>query len=136
MARVLIPFAEPGGADRAIVQLLSEPRDARLSVHLFAAVEPRVSGRTRIHMTEAQAAALVCDAARRRLAPLKAALTAAGIAHTSEIAVGPTRRSIHAASERTDVDRVLLPPAAEGMFARRGRTWIRDRSPHPVTLVA
>jgi len=136
MARVLIPFAEPQGAQRAIAQLLAEPRDARLSVHLFAAVEPRVSGRTRIHLTEAHATAMVQDAARRWLASLAATLTAAGIAHTSEVAVGPTRRSIRAASERTDVDRVLLPPAAEGLFARRERGWIRDRSPHPVTLVA
>ena len=76
------------------------------------------------------------DAARRWLAPLETTLTAAGIAHTSEVAVGPTRRSIRAASARTDVDRVLLPPPAEGLFARRERGRIRDRSPHPVTLVA
>jgi hypothetical protein len=136
MARVLIPFSEPQGAQRAIAQLLAEPRDPRLSVHLFAAVEPRVSGRTRIHLTEAHAAAMVHDAARRWLQPLEAVLAAAGIPHTSEIAVGPPRASIRAATERADIDRVLLPPAAEGLFARRERGWIRDRSPHPVTLVA
>ena len=136
MARVLIPFAEPVGAQRALAQLLAEPRDPRLSVHLFAAVEPRVSGRTCTHLTGARAAAMVHDAARRWLEPLEAALAAAGIPHTSEIAVGPTRASIRTAAERADVDRVLLPPAARGLFAQRERGWIRDRSPHPVTLVA
>ena len=136
MARVLIPFSDPDGAHRAIVQLLAEPRDLHLSVHLFAVVEPRVSGRTRIHLTEARAAAMVHDAARRWLEPLEAALAAAGVACTSEIAFGPARQSIRAATERADIDRVLLPPAARGLFARRERGWIRDRSPHPVTLVA
>ena len=136
MTRVLIPFAEPEGARRAVEALLREPRSASLHVHLLAAVEPRTGGRVGIFLTSARAEAMAHDAARRWLAPLEAALAAAGVAHTAQVVLGPPRRSIRAAAERDDVDRVVLPPAGGRWFARRERTRIRDHSPHPVTLVA
>ena len=40
MPRLLIPFAEPDGANRAVDALLREPRDDALTVHLAAVVEP------------------------------------------------------------------------------------------------
>ena len=136
MARVLIPFAEPEGAMRAVNQLLREPPDPSLHVHLLAAVEPRVSGMVRIFVTEQRAEELVREAARQWLAPLEATLTTANIAYSSEIAVGPPRTIIRAATARTDIDRVVLPPSNHGVLAQLERGWIRDHSPHPVTLVA
>ncbi|MFO1314415.1 MAG: universal stress protein [Burkholderiales bacterium] len=137
MARVLIPFSDPAGARRAVDLVLREARDATLSVHLLAMVEPRTGGRIGIFLTAARAEAMARDAARRWLAPLEAVLAAAGVAYTSEVATGPVRRTLRAATERTDVDRVLLPPSpGHAWLARRERSRIRDRSPHPVTLVA
>jgi hypothetical protein len=136
MPRVLIPFAEPEGALRAVIQLLDEPSDPSLHVHLLAAVEPRVSGMVGIFVTQQRAEEMVRDAARRWLQPLEAALTAANIPCSSEIAVGPPRTTIRAATARADIDRVVLPPSKHGVLAQLERGWIRDHSPHPVTLVA
>lgn len=136
MTRVLIPFAEPEGARRAVEALLREPRSASLHVHLLAAVEPRTGGKVSIYLTPARAEAMAHDAARRWLAPLEAALAAAGVACSSQVVLGPARRSIRAAAERADIDRVVLPPPAGRWLARRERAHIRDHSPHPVTLVA
>ena len=60
----------------------------------------------------------------------------AGVACSSQVVLGPARRSIRAAAERADIDRVVLPPPAGRWLARRERAHIRDHSPHPVTLVA
>jgi hypothetical protein len=136
MARVLIPFAEPDGARRAVLQLLREPRSHATSVHLLAAVEPRISGRIGIYLCAADANAQVRAAAARWLAPLSCLLANAGIAHTTEIVVGPPRRVIRAAAARDDVDRVLLPPPGPRLFARQWARRLCDRSPHPVTRVA
>ena len=118
MARVLIPFAEPEGALRAVAQLLREPRDPSLHVHLLAAVEPRVSGMVRIFVTRQRAEELVREAARCWLQPLEAVLSAANVPYSSEIAVGPPRATIRAATARTDIDRVVLPPSKPGVLAR------------------
>ncbi len=136
MTRVLIPFAEPDGARRAVEALLREPRSASLHVHLLAVVEPRTGGKVGIYLTRARAEAMAHDAARRWLAPLEAMLAAAGVAHSTQVALGSPRATIRAAADRDDIDRVVLPPAGDRWLERRERARIRDRSPHPVTLVA
>ena len=121
MARILIPFAEPDGALRAVVRILDEPPDPRLAVHLLAAVEPLRPGRVRMFVPAAQAEAQVRDAARRWLAPLEAALRAAGVAVTTEISLGPPRATIREATARPGFDRVILPsqaPASTSAAAR------------------
>ncbi|MGH8713118.1 MAG: universal stress protein [Casimicrobiaceae bacterium] len=135
MARVLIPFSKPDGAERAIALLLDNP-DRDLSVHLLAAVEPRVSGKVMLYVSPARAEAQVIAAAKRWLARLEPRLTAAGIACTSEIAVGSPRESIRAATARADVDRVVLPAPEYRWMSRREREHIEQQSRHPVTLVA
>ena len=136
MTRVLIPFADPEGARRAVEALLREPRSASLHVHLLAAVEPRTGGKVAIYLTRGRAEAMALDAARRWLAPIEAMLAAAGVAHSSEVVLGAPRVAIRAAADRPDIDRVVLPPAGDRWLARREWTLIRERSPHPVTLVA
>lgn len=136
MVRVLIPFAEPEGATRAVDTLLREPRDAALTVHLAAVVEPLRPGKVAMFVTRGQAESLVRDAARRWLAPLEARLAAAGVSFVSEIVLGPPRATIRELTQRADIDRVLLPPGRLGMLGRLDGERIRDLSPHPVTLVA
>lgn len=136
MARVLIPFVDPEGARRAVVQLLAETRDPRLAVHLLAAVEPRVSGKVRIFMSPERAQAAVRDAAQRWLAPLEAMLAAAGVPCTSEVVVGPTWAAIREASSRPDIDRVLLPVKRHSWRGWQEHSGYALHSPHRVTLVA
>ncbi len=59
MTRVLIPFSEPQGAARAVAMLIGEAPDRRTSVHLLAAVEPRVSGKVILYLSPDHAEALV-----------------------------------------------------------------------------
>lgn len=136
MTRVLIPFSEPLGAARAVAMLIGEAPDRRTSVHLLAAVEPRVSGNVIRYLSAEHAEALVRAAAERWLAPLEAALAAAGIPFTSEIVVGPTNATIRDAATRADIDRVLLPVAKHRWLSQRKRVRIEQRGRHPVTLVA
>jgi nucleotide-binding universal stress UspA family protein len=136
MTRVLIPFSEPQGAARAVAMLIGEAPDRQTSVHLLAAVEPRVSGKVVLYVSPAHGEALVRAAAERWLAPLEAALAAAGIPCTSEIVVGPTRATIRDAAARVDVDRILLPAAKYRWLSQRERAQIEQRGRHPVTLVA
>jgi nucleotide-binding universal stress UspA family protein len=136
MAKVLIPFAEPEGAQRAVDALLREPPDPSLSVHLAAVVEPMRPGKVAMFVTAERAEALVRDAAQRWLAPLTAQLAAAGITCTSETVLGRPTDTITALTQRSDIDRVLLPPPRAGWLWRHDSEHIRDLSPHPVTLVA
>jgi hypothetical protein len=133
MARVLIPFAEPAGALRAVAQLLDESPDPRLTVHLLAAVEVRRPGKVRMFVSAEAAAAQARAAGERWLAPLDAALRAARVPCTSEVIVGPVRATLRDALARDDVDRVLLPPPRLRLFAWREQA---SHCPHPVTLVA
>ena len=111
-------------------------RDPRLTVHLLAAVEPRVSGKVRIFMSPECAQAALRDAAQRWLAPLEAMLAAAGVPCTSEIVVGPTWAAIREASSRPDIDRVLLPVKRHSWRGWREHSGYALHSPHRVTLVA
>ena len=77
MPRLLIPFAEPEGAARAVDALLREPRDNALIVHLAAVVEPLRPGKVAIFLSAERAESMVREAARRWLAPLEAKLAAA-----------------------------------------------------------
>jgi nucleotide-binding universal stress UspA family protein len=136
MAKVIIPFAEPEGAQRAVDALLREPRDAALSVHLVAVVEPLRPGKVAMFLTAERAESMVRDAAQRWLAPLAAQLVAARVPSTTEVVIGPARKTIAKLTQRDDVDRVLLPPPPSGWLSCHESERIRDRSPHPVTLVA
>ena len=133
MPRLLIPFAEPEGAGRAVDALLREPHNDALTVHLAAVVEPLRPGKVAIFVSAERADAMVRDAARRWLAPLEARLAAAGIAFDSEVVLGPPRTTIRALAQRPDIDRVMLPPPRIGM-GRRDIERICDLSPHPVTV--
>ena len=136
MARILIPFAEPEGAQRAVEALLKEPHDPAVSVHLVAVVEPLRPGKVAMFVTAERAESLVRDAAQRWLAPLAAKLAAAGVTVTTETVLGPPKATIERLAQRTDIDRVLLPPPRAGWLWRHDGEHIRDLSPHPVTLVA
>lgn len=136
MPKVLIPFVEPEGAQRAVDALSSEPADPSVTAHLVAVVEPRRPGKVAMFVSADRAEALVREAAQRWLAPLSAQLAAAGIACTTEIVLGRPAQAIATLTQRPDVDRVMLPPPRAGWLSRREERHIRDVSPHPVTLVA
>ena len=134
MPRLLIPFADPQGAARAVDALLREPRNHALTVHLVAVIEPLRPGKVAIFVSAKRAETLVRDAARRWLAPLEARLAAAGVTFESEIVLGAPGATIRALTQRANVDRVILPPPRFGMLGRRDIERIRDLSPHPVIV--
>ncbi|MEO8754144.1 MAG: universal stress protein [Casimicrobiaceae bacterium] len=133
MNRFLIPFAEPEGALRAVDAFLQAPRGDADTVHLAAVVEPLRPGKVGMFVSAERAETMVREAARRWLAPLEAKLAAAGVPFVSEIVLGPPRATIRMLTQRTDIDRVILPPRT-GMLGRRDIEQIRDLSPHPVTV--
>lgn len=133
MARVLVPITDLAGAQLALAQLLAEPTDPHLSVHLLAAVEPLRPGKVRGFVTAEEAVTQVRDAARRWLAPLEAMLDAARIPYTSEIVVGPSRTALRAATAGGTIDRVLLPGTAAGRFKFLGSSQLPANRHHPVT---
>ncbi|MFO1323682.1 MAG: universal stress protein [Burkholderiales bacterium] len=133
MARILIPFAEPDGALRAVARILDEPPGPRLSVHLLAAVEPLRPGKVRMFVSADAAEAQVRDAARRWLAPLEAALRAVGAEVTTEISLGPPRATIRAATARPGFDRVILPSEVPREYERAAS---RVATPHAATRAA
>jgi hypothetical protein len=51
MQRLLIPFAEPEGAARAVDALLREPRNDGLTVHLATVVEPLRPGKVAVFVS-------------------------------------------------------------------------------------
>jgi hypothetical protein len=132
--RLLIPFAEPEGALRAVDAYLQGQRSASDSVHLAAVVEPLRPGKVMIFVSAERAEAMVREAARRWLDPLEAKLRAAGVPFVSEIVLGPPRVTIRALTQRANIDRVLLPPPRTGILRRRDIDRIRDLSPHPVAV--
>ena len=111
MARVLIPFAEPDGAQRAVARCWSS-RAIRAFRSTCSPWSSRcVSGKVRIFVTDAHAAA---HGARRRAALAAAARGGArrsGIPYRPKSRSGPTRATIRDVTRRADIDRVLLPPA-------------------------
>jgi hypothetical protein len=133
MPRLLIPFSEPDGGARAVDAVLREPRDDALTVHLAAVVEPLRPGKVAIFLSAERAESMVRDAAQRWLAPLEAKLAAAGIPFHSEVVLGAPRTTIRDLTQRSNIDRVVLPPARIGL-GHRDIQRICDLSPHPVTV--
>jgi uncharacterized protein YbjT (DUF2867 family) len=139
MTKILIPFTEPDGAERAIRRLLDERPSTDTHVLLLAVVEPLTPGKVIIHLSEARAEKLVRDAAARWIDELEAILKSAGIQCSSEIAVGPRKKLIAAAMARAGIDRVLLPARSPHWWARwtaARRENILTRASHrPVSVV-
>ena len=122
MSRVLIPFSHPLHGERAVRQLLTEPRDPTLDVELVAIVDPLTSGKVALFVSPAKAEAQSRAAASRWLAHLEAMLDAAGVSHRSRIAVGPVREMLRRAGERRDIQRVVLGTRIRGPL----RLWHRQ----------
>jgi len=139
MARILIPFTEPDGAERAIRCLIDERPSPATHVLLFAAVEVLTPGKVSIYLSEARAEKLVRAAAARWIDDLEAILKSSGIHCSSEIAVGPPKKLIAAAMSRPDIDRVLLPARAPHWWARwtatRRESVLTRASHRPVSVV-
>ena len=125
MKKVLVPFTDSDGAERALRCLLQEDHTEPYEVELLAVAEP--VDLSNVHMfvspqraEQAARAAAGCWIAR--LAPL---LRAADIPFHAYVVIGNAPAEIEAALHRTDVDRVVLPASAP-----------RWSAPPPVTVVA
>ena len=136
MARVLIPFSDFASGQRAVRGLLKEPRNAPQSVELLAIVDPLTSGKVAVFVSRAQAEAQSRAAAARWLERLTPQLDAAGIAHTSSVAVGSRRDMLRRAGARRDIDRVLLGTRARDPLRRWRRQSVAHLMDRPLVSVS
>lgn len=125
MLKVLIPFTEPAGAERAIRRLLDDGALRECEVELLAIVEPEVRGSARRPVAPATAAQIARETAGAWLAKLGPLLRAASISYHPAIVVGDMAKEVEAALHRNDVDRIFLP--------RTTPHWQTDTP--PVTLI-
>ncbi len=125
MVKVLIPFTEPAGAERAVRQLLDEPDCSNCQVELLAIVEPVEAASARSSVSPALAGELAREEGSVWIARIAPLLADAKVPYHGAIAVGHCANEVEAAMHRVDVDRVMLPAATP--------RW-RER-PCPVTLV-
>ncbi|HQR11121.1 MAG TPA: universal stress protein [Casimicrobiaceae bacterium] len=139
MAKILIPFTEPDGAERAILRLIDERPPTSTSVYLLAVVEPLTPGKVSIYLSEARSEEMVRAAAARWIDNLEGILKSAGIQCSSEIAVGSSKELMAAAMARPDIDRVLLPARSPHWWARwtaaRRESTLTRASHRPVSVV-
>ena len=136
MARVLIPFSDFASGQRAVRRLLQEPRDPRQRVELFAMVDPLTSGKVAVFISKAAAEEQSRAAAARWIERLAPQLDAAGIPHTSSIAVGPRRELLRRVGARRDIDRVLLGTRARDPLRRWRRQSVAHLMDRPVVSVS
>ena len=136
MPRVLIPFSDFASGQRAVRRLLKEARDPRQSVELLAMVDPLTPGKVAVFISRAQAEAQSREAAERWLEHLASQLDAAGISHTSSIAVGARRDLLRRVGERKDIDRVLLGTRARDPFRRWRRQSVAHLMDRPLVSIS
>jgi hypothetical protein len=135
MHRVAIPFSDPSSGARALDALLRAPRERGLAVELVAMVEPRRPGKVAVFVSTAEAERAAVAAAERWLAPLAARLAAAGIPHSTHVAVGAPTRTLRALAARGDLARIVVAPAAAPWQRWRGAQALAGAR-GPVTVVA
>jgi hypothetical protein len=114
MTKVLIPFIEPEGAERAVRQFLSEANGSARDnlVELLAIVEPMHSETNRHASSDVAAKQLAREAASVWLARIAPLLSASSTPYHSDVVVGDRAEEIERAVHRHDIDRVILPENA------------------------
>lgn len=128
MTKVLIPFTEPEGAERAVRQFLAEANGSASDseVELLAIVEPFKFETGRYPLSPSMLDQLAREAASVWLARVAPLLNAASTPYHAGVAVGDRAEEVERAVHRHDIDRVILPAEA---------AKCRDES-RPVTVVA
>ena len=101
-----------------------------------SSVDPITPGKVAVFVSRAQAEAQARAAAERWIERLAPKLEAAGIAHTSSIAVGPRRELLRRVGERRDIDRVLLGTRAGDPFRRWHRQSVAHLMDRPLVTVS
>lgn len=112
MVKVLIPFTEPDGGERAVRRLLADNNGSDCEVELLAIVEPIEAATARQSISPSLSRELAREAASVWIARIAPLLAAASLPYHSEIAVGDPASEIERALRRDDADRILLPAQA------------------------
>ena len=126
MVKVLIPFTEPDGGERAVRSLLADPAISECEVELLALVAPISAANGRYSVAPALAEEIARETALVWIARLGPLLAAAAVPYHATIVVGDRVKELEHAIHRVDVDRVLVPEAAHRSLERA----------RPVTVVA
>lgn len=126
MKKVLVPFTDSDGAERALRCLLQEAHTEPYEVELLAVVEPVNLGNVHMFVSPQRAEQAARAAAGCWIARLAPLLQAANIPYHTYVVIGNAPAEIEAALHRSDVDRVVLPSSAPRWSA----------AAPPVTVVA
>lgn len=127
MCKVLVPFTDVAGGERAIRSLLEEERrDDALEVELLAIAEAHALATFRRFVSAASAEESARGKATCWIAELTPILQAAHVPYTARIVVGRPVVELDLAVHRTDVDRIVMPSTVPH--------W--STSSPPVTVVA
>jgi hypothetical protein len=124
MTKVLVPFTDPDGAERALRCLLEEVPTEPFEVELLAVAEPVNLSNVHLFISpqsgeQAARAAAACWIAK--LAPL---LEDAGVPYHARVVIGNASVEIEAALHRSDVDRVVVPATAPRWSAQPPRVTV------------
>ena len=109
MCKVLVPFTDPDGGERAIRHLLGEESRDALQVELLAIAEPPELSTQRRFISSASAEESARAAATCWIARLSPILRAAHVPYHAHVVVGRPLVELDVALHRTDVDRVVVP---------------------------
>jgi hypothetical protein len=110
MYKVLVPFTDRAGGERAIRRLLEEEeREGGLEVELLAIAEAPELRTSRRYISLASAECSARAVASCWIAELAPLLKAAHVPYQAHIVVGRPTVELDVALHRTDVDRVVLP---------------------------
>jgi hypothetical protein len=109
MCKVLVPFTDRAGGERAIRRLLQEERDDALEVELLAIAEAPELANSRRFISAASAEQSARAAATCWIAELAPILQAAHVPYRANVVVGRPAVELDVALHRSDVDRIVLP---------------------------
>ena len=126
MRKVLVPFTDPAGGERAIRRLMEEEREDAFEVELLAIIEAHELATSRRFISLASAEQAARATASCWIAELTPILEAARVPYHAHVVVGRPEVELDLALHRTDVDRIMLPATA---------SYWPAASP-PVTVVA
>ena len=109
MCKVLVPFTDRAGGERAIRRLLEEERDDALEVELLAITEAPELANSRRFISPTSAEHSARAAATCWIAELAPILQAAHVPYCAHVVVGRLAVELDVALHRSDVDRIVLP---------------------------
>ena len=115
MANILVPVRPDRDIDWAVGFLAKLQQRQHIRVHLLS-VQPPLNGHIRMFFDEAQVRAFHEEDAERDMAPLRAALDAAGVPYNTHVVVGYLAEEIARFAQEHHCPQIVMGPVRGGGF--------------------